>query len=174
MELVLGVTAITVDRRQDRTGIVEKEVERVPEPIPLAIKQPTVGTNFTEFVIPSWFLTCPSQFPREDLTSVTPPAPIFFLQCKGKIKPATTHPWRPLRSRCPTLHPPAMKAKNISVLLFPRQPCHNTYPWFPLSELHSANRGVSLCNCFSLRHDCLKWENILLLMPKLGLPLASA
>lgn len=53
MKLGLGVTAITVDRRQDRMGIVEKEVEREPEPIPLAIKQLTVGTNFTEFVIPS-------------------------------------------------------------------------------------------------------------------------
>lgn len=51
-----------------------------------------------------------------------PSTPIFFLHCKGKIKPGTTHPWWPLLSRCPTLHPPAMRAKNFSVLLFPPQP----------------------------------------------------
>lgn len=53
VKLVLGVTAITVDRRQDRRGIVEKEVEREPEAIQLAIKQLMVGTDFTGFVIPS-------------------------------------------------------------------------------------------------------------------------
>lgn len=53
MKLGLGVTAITIDRRQDRARILEKAVEREPEPIPLAIKQLAMGTNFTEFVIPS-------------------------------------------------------------------------------------------------------------------------
>lgn len=102
-----------------------------------------------------------------------PPHLFFLLQCKGKMKPATTYPSWPLFSRCSTLHPPATKAENISVLLFPRQPCRNPYPWFPLSELHSANSGISLCNCFSLQHDCLNWENILLLIPKLGLQFVS-
>jgi len=53
MKLGLGVTAITADRRQDRMGIAGKEIESEPEPIPLAIKQLTVGTNFKEFIIPS-------------------------------------------------------------------------------------------------------------------------
>lgn len=52
MKLHLDVTAITAERRQDRTGIEEKEVEREPEPMPLAIQQLMVGTNFTGFVIP--------------------------------------------------------------------------------------------------------------------------
>lgn len=52
MKLCLDVAAITVERRQDRTGIAEKEVEREPEPMPLAMKQLMVGTNFTDFVIP--------------------------------------------------------------------------------------------------------------------------
>lgn len=51
MKLHLDVTAITAERRQDRTGIAEKDVEREPEPMPLAIQQ-LMGTNFTDFVIP--------------------------------------------------------------------------------------------------------------------------
>lgn len=53
MKLHLDVTVITAKRRQNRTGIAEKEVEREPEPVPLAVQQLMVGTNFTGFVIPS-------------------------------------------------------------------------------------------------------------------------
>lgn len=59
MKLGLGVTAITVDRRQDRARILEKEVEREPEPIPLAIKQQNLLSHHE-------FHTCPSHFPRKD------------------------------------------------------------------------------------------------------------
>lgn len=52
MELHLDVSAITAKGRQDRTGIAEQAVEREPEPMPLAIQQLMVGTNFTYFVIP--------------------------------------------------------------------------------------------------------------------------
>lgn len=52
MKLHLDVTAITAERRQGRTGIEEKEVEREPEPMPLAVQQLMVGTNLTDFVIP--------------------------------------------------------------------------------------------------------------------------
>lgn len=51
MKLYLDVTAITVERRQNRTGIAEKEVERQNQ-MSLATKQLMVGTNFTDFVIP--------------------------------------------------------------------------------------------------------------------------
>lgn len=49
MKLHLDVTA---EKRQNRTGIAEQAVEREPEPMPLAIEQVMVGTNFTDFVIP--------------------------------------------------------------------------------------------------------------------------
>lgn len=119
---------------------MEKEVEREPEPISLAVKQLPVGTSFTEFVIPSWvsyffFFSFLGKISQQR----HPTPPIFFLQCKGKIKPATAHPWWPLPSGCPALHPPAMKAKNLAVPLSSPQPHLNPYPRFPLTQLCRAN-----------------------------------
>lgn len=91
------------------------------------------------YPIMSFILLLLLQFLREDLTAATPHTPVFFLQRKGKIKPATAHPWWPLPSGCPALHPPAMKAKNLAVPLSSPQPHLDPYPQFPLTQLCRAN-----------------------------------